>query len=126
MRSLDPLLLYYGCGVAHFLQALKAEGFDAYGVEFDAPTPAAAAVHAVFLVATVVDLDDACPDQLFKEVHLVFVLEYLPHFAAALAAWLMRLKPGGLSSVEGPPETNPSSANFLAPPLLSRCFPGVP
>lgn len=111
-------VLDYGCGVGHFLQAVKAEGFDPYGVEFDAPASAAAAVHAGCPV--VADLDGAYAGQLFNVIHLGDVLEHLPDPAATLAGLLTRLKPGGLLFVEGPLETNPSPVYWAA-----RFFGGV-
>lgn len=113
-------VLDYGCGVGHFLQAVKAEGLDPYGVEFDAPAAAAAAVHAGCPVVTVADLDRAVAGQLFDVIHLGDVLEHLPDPAATLAGLLTRLKPGGLLFVEGPLETNPSPVYWAA-----RLFGGV-
>jgi len=113
-------VLDYGCGVGHFLQAVKAEGFHPYGVEFDAPAAAAAAVHAGCPVVTVTDLDGAYAGQLFNVIHLGDVLEHLPDPAATLAGLLTRLKPGGLLFVEGPLETNPSPVYWAA-----RLFGGV-
>lgn len=113
-------VLDYGCGVGHFLQAVKAGGFDPYGVEFDAPAAAAAAVHAGCPVVTVADLDSAYAGQLFDVIHLGDVLEHLPDPAAILAGLLTRLKPGGLLFVEGPLETNPSPVYWAA-----RLFGGV-
>ena len=113
-------VLDYGCGVGHFLQAVKAEGFAPFGVEFDAPAAAAAAVHAGCRVVTVADLDRAYAGQLFDVIHLGDVLEHLPDPAATLAGLLTRLKPGGLLFVEGPLETNPSPVYWAA-----RLFGGV-
>lgn len=113
-------VLDYGCGVGHFLQAVKAEGFVPFGVEFDAPAAAAAAVHAGCRVVTVADLDRAYAGQLFDVIHLGDVLEHLPDPAATLTGLLTRLKPGGLLFVEGPLETNPSPVYWAA-----RLFGGV-
>lgn len=113
-------VLDYGCGVGHFLQAVKAEGFAPYGVEFDGPAAAAAAVHADCRVATVADFDRAVAGQLFDVIHLGDVLEHLPDPAATLAGLLTRLKPGGLLFVEGPLEINPSPVYWAA-----RLFGGV-
>lgn len=96
------------------LQAVKAEGFDPYGVEFDAPAAAAAAVHAGCSVVTVADLDRVVAGQLFDVIHLGDVLEHLPDPATTLAGLLTRLKPGGLLFVEGPLETNPSPVYWAA------------
>ena len=104
----------YGCGVGHFLQAVKAEGFLLYGVEFDAPAAAAAAVHAGCPVVTVADLDRAYAGQLFDVIHLGDVLEHLPDPAATLAGLLTRLKPGGLLFFEGPLEINHSPVYWAA------------
>jgi SAM-dependent methyltransferase len=113
-------VLDYGCGVGYFLQAVKAEGFVPFGVEFDAPAAAAAAVHGGCLVVTVADLDRAYAGQLFDVIHLGDVLEHLPDPAATLTGLLTRLKPGGLLFVEGPLETNPSPVYWAA-----RLFGGV-
>jgi SAM-dependent methyltransferase len=107
-------VLDYGCGVGHFLQAVKAEGFHPYGVEFDAPAAAAAAVHAGCRVVTLADLDRAYAGQLFDVIHLGDVLEHLPDPAATLVGLLTRLKPCGLLFVEGPLETNPSPVYWAA------------
>jgi len=107
-------VLDYGCGVGHFLQAVKAEGFEPNGVEFDAPAAAAAAATSGCRVVTVADLDRAYAGQLFDVIHLGDVLEHLPDPAATLAGLLTRLKPGGLLFVEGPLETNPSPVYWAA------------
>jgi SAM-dependent methyltransferase len=107
-------VLDYGCGVGHFLQAVKAEGFAPYGVEFDASAAASAAVHAGCRVATVADLDHAYAGQLFDVIHFGDVLEHLPDPAATLTGLLTRLKPRGLLFVEGPLETNPSPVYWAA------------
>jgi SAM-dependent methyltransferase len=113
-------VLDYGCGVGHFLQTVKAEGLDPYGVEFDAPAAAVAAVYACCPVVTVADLDHSFAGQFFDVIHLGDVLEHLPDPAATLAGLLTRLKPGGLLFVEGPLETNPSPVYWAA-----RLFGGV-
>lgn len=107
-------VLDYGCGVGHFLQVVKAEGFDPYGVEFDAPAAAAAGIHAGCPVATVADLDLAYAGQFFDVIHLGDVLEHLPDPAATLACLLTRLKPDGPLFVEGSLETNPSPVYWAA------------
>lgn len=118
--QLGSTVLDYGCGVGHFLQALKAEGFDPYGVEFDAPAAAAAADHVGCRVVTVADFDRADAGQLFDVIHIGDVLEHLPDPAATLSGLLTRLQPGGLLFVEGPLETNPSPVYWVA-----RLFGGV-
>lgn len=106
--------LDYVCGVGHFLQALKAEGFKPYGVEFDAPAANDAAATVGCSVLTVAYFDRDCGGQAFDVIHLGDVLEHLPDPAATLAGLLKRLKPGGYLFVEGPLETNPSPVYWSA------------
>ena len=113
-------VLDYGCGVGHFLKAVKGEGFHPYGVEFDAPAAAAAAIHVGCRVVTVADLDHAFAGLRFDVIHLGDVLEHLPDPACTLGVLLQRLKPGGVLFVEGPLETNPSPVYWAA-----RLFGGV-
>jgi len=101
-------VLDYGCGVGHFLQAVKAEGFEPHGVEFDASAAADAAGIVGCSVFTVEDFDHGIPCQSFDVIHLGDVLEHLSEPATTLVKLLSWLKPGGLLFVEGPLETNPS------------------
>jgi 2-polyprenyl-3-methyl-5-hydroxy-6-metoxy-1,4-benzoquinol methylase len=108
-------VLDYGCGVGHFLQAVKAEGFLPYGVEYDQAAAASAAASAGCPVYTVEDLERAAGSlQAFDVLHLGDVLEHLPDPAGTLAELLRLLKPGALLFVEGPLETNPSPVYWMA------------
>jgi len=107
-------VLDYGCGVGHFLQAIKAEGFQPHGVEFDASAAAAAAEIVGCSVLTVDDFDRDSYNQLFDVIHLGDVLEHLPDPAATISSLLKRLRIGGLLFVEGPLETNPSLVYWTA------------
>lgn len=107
-------VLDYGCGVGHFLQAVRAEGFVPFGVEFDAAAAASAAVSVGCPVVTVSDLERLGSAQLFDVLHLGDVLEHLPDPAATLASLLPLLKPGGLLFVQGPLEINSSPVYWCA------------
>lgn len=113
-------VLDYGCGVGHFLQAVKTEGFVPYGVEFDAAAAASAAVSVGCPVATVSEMERLSSAQSFDVLHLGDVLEHLPDPAATIAGLLPLLKPCGLLFVEGPLEINPSLVYWAA-----RMFGGV-
>lgn len=107
-------ILDYGCGVGHFLQAVKAEGFVPYGLEFDEAAAASAAASVECPVFTVADLERECSLQSFDVLHLGDVLEHLPDPGGTLVGLLALLKPGALLFVEGPLETNPSPVYWCA------------
>lgn len=107
-------VLDYGCGVGHFLQAVKDEGMLPFGVEFDEKAAASAATSAGCPVVTVADLESLASPPSFDVLHLGDVLEHLPDPAATLAALLVLLRSGGLLFVEGPLETNPSPVYWCA------------
>jgi len=107
-------VLDYGCGVGHFLLAVKDEGFLPFGVEFDTAAATAAAFRTGCPVVSVDDLENGLTIQIFDVLHLGDVLEHLPDPAVTLAGLLQRLKPGGLLFVEGPLETNPSAVYWAA------------
>jgi SAM-dependent methyltransferase len=121
-------VLDYGCGVGHFLQAVKAQGFLPYGVEFDKAAAVSAAASVGCPVFTVADLERECSPQSFDVLHLGDVLEHLPDPGGTLAGLLPLLKPGALLFVEGPLEINPSPVYWcvrLFGGLKHRLRPGL-
>jgi SAM-dependent methyltransferase len=107
-------VLDYGCGVGHFLKAIKSEGFKAFGVEFDTSAAKIASVHADCDVISDVDLEYRNDFDKFDVVHLGDVLEHTPDPRFTIKRLLGHLKSGGLLYVEGPLERNPSPVYFAA------------
>ena len=98
----------YGCGLGHFLRAVRSAGFHAFGVEFDQEAANAASLNTGCDVLSVADFYRQSAAPKFDVIHLGDVLEHLPDPANTLKQLLVYLKPGGLLFVEGPLEVNPS------------------
>jgi len=107
-------VLDYGCGVGHFLKALKSEGFKAFGVEFDSSAAKAASVQANCDVTSDVELENRSNLEKFDVIHLGDVLEHTPEPKFTINRLLGHLKNGGLLYVEGPLERNPSPVYFAS------------
>jgi SAM-dependent methyltransferase len=107
-------VLDYGCGVGHFLKAIKNEGFKAFGVEFDASAAKVASVQADCVVTSDVDLDHRNIFEKFDVIHLGDVLEHTADPKSTIDRLLGHLKSGGLLYVEGPLERNPSPVYFAS------------
>jgi SAM-dependent methyltransferase len=101
-------VLDYGCGMGHFLIALREQGFKPFGVEFDPGAARASAQRTDCEIFTVDDFMQSTLDQTFDAIHLGDVLEHLPDPAATLCHLLGHLGPGGLLYAEGPLERNAS------------------
>lgn len=101
-------VLDYGCGFGHFLTAVRAGGFNATGVEFDAEAAALAQRTSGCKVFSTAEFHAHRTALTFDVLHLGDVLEHLPYPADTQLQLHTCLKPGGLLFVEGPLEENPS------------------
>lgn len=108
------VVLDYGCGLGGFLKAVRAAGFQPFGVEFDDEAANGAAQNAQCKTVTVDAFWAGTEQPLFDVIHLGDVLEHLPDPARTLAQLLVRLKPGGVLFAEGPLEINPSPVYWAA------------
>ncbi len=101
-------VLDYGCGMGHFLIALREQGFKPFGVEFDPDVAKAAALRTNCEVVSVEDFMQSTVERPFDAIHLGDVLEHLPDPAHTLSQLLSYLKPNGLLYAQGPLERNAS------------------
>jgi len=113
-------VLDYGCGIGLFLKEAKLQGFQSYGIDFDASAASVASEASGCPVFSLAGLDSQALDQRFDVIHMGDVLEHLPNPFCTLSSILQWLKPHGLLYVEGPLETNPSPVYWAA-----RLFGGV-
>lgn len=121
-------VLDYGCGMGHFLIALREQGFEPFGVEFDPDAAKAAALRTQCEVVSVDAFLQSHIDQPYDAIHLGDVLEHLPDPAATLAQLVRHLRPGGLLYAEGPLERNASPvfwARSLMGGIKRRLKPGL-
>ena len=107
-------ILDYGCGIGQFLQAIKAEGFVPFGVEFDEEAAKFTAMNTGCEVLSVQEFEEHSGQAQFEVIHLGDVLEHLPDPKQMLKNLLVYLKPDGLLFVEGPLEINPSPVYWAA------------
>lgn len=108
-------MLDYGCGLGHFRQAVKAEGFQLYRVEIDMAATASAAASVRCPLFTVSDLEYECATQLFDVLHLSDALEHFSDPAAPSLGACHYLSPAHCFSLRGLFEINPSRAYWCAP-----------
>jgi SAM-dependent methyltransferase len=121
-------VLDYGCGMGHFLIALREQGFKPFGVEFDPDAAKAAALRTNCEVISVDGFMQSTIERPFDAIHLGDVLEHLPNPAETLSQLLAYLKPGGLLFAEGPLERNASPvfwARSLMGEIKRRIKPGL-
>jgi 2-polyprenyl-3-methyl-5-hydroxy-6-metoxy-1,4-benzoquinol methylase len=107
-------VLDYGCGLGLFLQALRAEGFSATGVEYDEGAAAYAARSTGCAAMSIADFMAKEKKANYDALHLGDVLEHLSDPCATLRELLGFVKPGGLLFAEGPLENNPSPVYWAA------------
>jgi SAM-dependent methyltransferase len=101
-------VLDYGCGMGHFLIALREQGFTPFGVEFDPDAATAAASRTGCEVISVDAFFSSPIARPFDAIHLGDVLEHLPDPATTVSQLIACLRPGGLLYAEGPLERNAS------------------
>ena len=103
----EARVLDYGCGSGHLIEALRTQGLAASGGEFSVEAAANAASRCK---AKVFDLSSSgwLEAGSWDCIHLGDVIEHLPDPVATVNTILGQLAPGGLLSVEGPLEANPS------------------
>lgn len=118
-------VLDYGCGLGHFLVALKEQGFKPVGVEFDPEAAKAAAERTGCEVVTVDNFWRTHGNRTFDVLHFGDVLEHAPDPGPVVRKLLKHVREGGYVFMEGPLEANPSlvywaSAVFGAAKRLLR------
>jgi SAM-dependent methyltransferase len=94
-------LLDVGCGPGFLLQAARARGLEAIGLEPDANIVDAAEAHGA-PVRRGYFPQALTPDERFEVIVFNDVLEHIPALDAALAASAAHLAPGGVLAVNAP------------------------
>ena len=112
-------ILDYGCGMGHFIIALKEQEFDAIGVEFDSELAKNTSNRINCEIISVDEFNNDKKNIKFDAIHFGDVLEHLPDPSLTLLSILNNLKNGGLIYAEGPLERNPSPV-FWARSIIGK------
>jgi ubiquinone/menaquinone biosynthesis C-methylase UbiE len=105
-------LLDFGCGNGAFMLAAREFGCECVGVEFSQSTIDKAADNSGCVVSRFDALK--ATEQKFDVIHIGHVLEHVVDPASTVTDLLPFLKPSGVLFIEGPLESNPSPARFVA------------
>ncbi len=112
-------ILDVGCSTGEFLEAMRAYGWEAYGVEIDQAAAAYARSQRGLEVFTGTLLEAQYPNAFFDVVTLWNVLEHLHYPRATLSKIALILRPGGMLVVSVP---NPES---IEAKLFGRYWAGL-
>jgi SAM-dependent methyltransferase len=107
-------VLDYGCGLGALLAALGRAGLTPCGVDFDPEAARYAGERAGCKAVSVAEFPTSFAPASFDAIHFGDVLEHLPAPVETLRELLPFIKPGGLLSIEGPLEQNPSPVYWAA------------
>lgn len=107
-------VLDYGCGLGALLASLGRAGLTPSGVDFDPEAARYAGERAGCKAVSVADFATSFAPASFDAIHFGDVLEHLPTPVETLRELLPFIKPGGLLSIEGPLEQNPSPVYWTA------------
>jgi SAM-dependent methyltransferase len=111
-------ILDFGCGAGHLLSALGRHGLAPEGAEFS-PVPAALAERRSGYPVFATSVPGWHSRGPWDAIHVGDVLEHLPDPIAGMRECIAQVRPGGLLSLEGPIEDNPSLV-LIAARLFAR------
>jgi SAM-dependent methyltransferase len=107
-------VLDYGCGLGGFLLALKREGFNPTGVEYDEEAACHASRNTGCKTVSLEAFASVPRGRAYDVLHLGNVIAHLPDPRETLKGLLEFVKPGGVVFVEGPLQNNPSLVYWSA------------
>jgi 2-polyprenyl-3-methyl-5-hydroxy-6-metoxy-1,4-benzoquinol methylase len=106
-------ILDYGCGSGWFLKLAREAGLDAFGVEMGKDIAESASKFSASPVYTLEAFFNTTTPT-FDVIHMGDVLEHLPDPCVLLRRLISKLSEGGILSIDGPLEENPSPVLWVS------------